>query len=276
MSVLGKIILYSTLLTSFGLAKKRVGFWGNFLGHHSPREIIQIDFFSVSLNSRFLPASYRSCSGNVFHDNTILFNPNYPQPYGGGSRCGYQIHRASHKICQLRIDFLAFSLAQPNGDGECTTDYFTVENAASNIPRICGENTGSHVYVDVRGSFPISIIVATSESRTFNRRWQLQVTQIKCLSHLRGKCFGLILKFSFIVGLSAPANCLQYYPEPTGFIMSFNYNRDENGNLNSIGVSGTRQLANTDYNICIKRSKCSITYTRVGNDLLCLQENLLI
>lgn len=79
-----------------------------------------------------------------------------------------------------------FSLSQPDGDGICTTDYFTVENAASNAPRICGENTGSHIYIDVTGHFPVTIIVATTETDTFNRRWQLGVTQIKCSSHQRG------------------------------------------------------------------------------------------
>lgn len=129
---------------------------------------------------------YRGCNSNVFQDNTILINPNYPQPFGGGSRCAYQVYRKTHKICQLRIDFLAFSLSQPTGDGDCTTDYFTVENAVTNVPRICGDNTGSHVYVEVIGSFPVSIIVATTENTAFNRRWQLRVSQIKCSSRLLG------------------------------------------------------------------------------------------
>lgn len=120
------------------------------------------------------------------HSNTVLFNPNYPQPFAGGSRCSYPIHRSSHRICQIRIDFEIFSLAQPTGDGECVTDYFTVESGATFVPRICGENSGGHVYADFSEKFPLTVIVATTATKNFNRKWQLKVSQIKCSSHLKG------------------------------------------------------------------------------------------
>jgi hypothetical protein len=77
-------------------------------------------------------------------------------------------------------------LADPTGDGECLTDYFTIENGGSFVPRICGQNTGGHVYVDFPGSFPISIIVATTLTNSFFRQWELRVTQIGCHSLFRG------------------------------------------------------------------------------------------
>jgi CUB domain len=117
---------------------------------------------------------------------TILINPNYPQPYSGGSRCVYRIYRRAKKICQLRIDFLMFSLAQPSGDGFCSTDYFTVEGGSTSVPKICGENTGQHVYVEVTGKLPVSIVVASNQTKDFNRRWLIQVSQVKCKSKYRG------------------------------------------------------------------------------------------
>jgi hypothetical protein len=64
----------------------------------------------------------------------------------------------------------------------------------------------------------------------------------------------------------APVGCLQYYLEPSGAIRSFNYAMEEPAQVNSIGVTGSRQIANLDYNICIKTQpgKCSITYKRVS------------
>lgn len=62
----------------------------------------------------------------------------------------------------------------------------------------------------------------------------------------------------------APTNCLQYYKESTGFIRSFNYDQSEPGNFNSLGIIGTRQMADLNYNICIRKSLCSITYMKVS------------
>lgn len=55
-----------------------------------------------------------------------------------------QVTRMSTDVCQLRIDFLDFSLAQPTGDGVCSNDYFTVSGGSSPVPRICGENSGEY------------------------------------------------------------------------------------------------------------------------------------
>lgn len=66
--------------------------------------------------------------------------------------------------------------------------------------------------------------------------------------------------------LLAPPNCLQYHLGTNGFIRSFNNGMDGSGQLNSIGVIGSRQIASLEYNICIRRQKgmCSIFYTRVS------------
>lgn len=123
----------------------------------------------------------------------------------------------------------------------------SITGGSSRVPRICGENTGSHVYVNFNGASSISISFETTASVTFNRQWQLQITQLQCDSVAR-----------------APAGCLQYYMEDTGVVTSFNYQPAPNSNLNSAGVLGSRQLANTQYGICVRMAanQCSITWSQ--------------
>ena len=42
------------------------------------------------------------------------------------------------------LDFLQFSIAQPNLDSVCNSDNFTVFGADNKIPVICGDNNGQH------------------------------------------------------------------------------------------------------------------------------------
>lgn len=58
---------------------------------------------------------YRLCNSEIDFNNTVLLNPNYPETFNNGTKCSYRIFRESHHICQLRIDFLSFILAQPTG-----------------------------------------------------------------------------------------------------------------------------------------------------------------
>lgn len=155
-------------------------------------------------------------------------------------------------ICQLRIDFLSLHLAPPNGDGFCLTDSVQITGGASRVPTICGDNSGQHVYVDFNGESPITISVATSSTYTFNRQWQFQLAQLACASPTL-----------------APSGCLQYYMEDSGTVQSFNYGSAPNSLPNSIGVAGTRQIANQRYGICVRMgaNRCSITWSQVGSDL---------
>ncbi|XP_034483153.1 uncharacterized protein LOC117788479 [Drosophila innubila] len=193
----------------------------------------------------------RTCGASTSNNNTYFYNNNYPAPYAGGGRCSIVITPPDSSICQLRIDFLAMSLAPPTGDGLCSTDALTITGGASAVPTICGENAGQHVYVDFNGVSPITISVATSAGYTFNRQWQFQIRMIGCVS-----------------ATLAPAGCLQYHMDTSGTIASFNYGSAASSALNSIGVPGTRQLASMRYGICIRKATgmCSITYGQVSSD----------
>lgn len=67
------------------------------------------------------------------------------------------------------------------------SDYFTITGGSSPVPRICGENSGLHVYVDFSGDNPLTITVASSNSFTFNRRWHFHLQQIGCDSPSKGE-----------------------------------------------------------------------------------------
>ncbi|XP_055913510.1 uncharacterized protein LOC129947103 [Eupeodes corollae] len=192
-----------------------------------------------------------TCGGSTSNNNTYFYNTNYPGTFNGASRCTLTVIPCDSSICQLRIDFLSFSLAPPNGDGACVTDTLTVTGGSSRVPRICGENTGQHVYVDFNGVNPITITVETSGTVTFNRQWQLQVSQIACASPTR-----------------VPSGCLQYYTGDTGTVSSFNYSPAASAQLNTVGVGGTRQLSNTNYGICVRMEagRCSITWSQLADD----------
>lgn len=90
-------------------------------------------------------------------------------------------------VCQLRIDFLDFSLAPPNGDGTCNTDVISITGSASNVPVLCGENAGQHLIVDFAGTNPITISIKTTSSYTFGRHWNIRIAQINCDSEYKGK-----------------------------------------------------------------------------------------
>ncbi|XP_011212713.2 uncharacterized protein LOC105232641 [Bactrocera dorsalis] len=190
------------------------------------------------------------CGSTTSYNNTYFYNSGYPGTYAGGGRCTIVVSKCDSNICQLRIDFLSLSIAPPNGDGFCVTDTLTI-TGGSRVPTICGENNGQHVYVDFNGDSPITISVATSDDYTFNRQWQFQIAQLACAS-----------------ATQAPSGCLQYYMDSSGTVSSFNYDSAANSLANSIGVAGTRQIANQQYGICVRMGAgiCSITWSQVSSD----------
>lgn len=92
----------------------------------------------------------------------------------------------SSTVCQLRVEFSDLSLVGPNGDGLCNTDAIQITGGASNVPTLCGENSGQHVVLDFDGTNPIQISIAATSSFTFGRHWFIRTTQLNCDSANRG------------------------------------------------------------------------------------------
>lgn len=102
-------------------------------------------------------------------------------------RCSINVNPCSSTVCQLRVEFLDLSLAPPNGDGICNTDVISIGGGASNVPNLCGENSGQHVVVDFDGTNSISISITATVAYTFGRHWHIRATQLNCNSENRGK-----------------------------------------------------------------------------------------
>jgi hypothetical protein len=70
------------------------------------------------------------------------------------------------------------------------------------------------------------------------------------------------------VVLRAPSNCLQYFTNSSGNIQSFNYKSDSSGQFNALGITGSRQIANLNYTVCIRQDhfRCSIVYSIPASD----------
>ena len=45
-------------------------------------------------------------------------------------------------ICQIRLDFVHFTISQPNSETACNVDTFQVIGVSNKVPVICGDNHG--------------------------------------------------------------------------------------------------------------------------------------
>lgn len=194
----------------------------------------------------------RTCGSTTNVNNTYFTSPGYPAAYAGGQACTLIVNRCNNNICQLRIDFLDFVIAQPDGDGVCVTDSITITGGNTIVPPLCGDLTGQTIFVDFNGNAAITIAVTATLATTFARRWNMRLTQLGC------DCPGL-----------APNGCLQYYTGITDTINSFNYGTGANTLLSASLVTGTRQIANLNYGICIRMEAgyCAIQYAQTANDV---------
>ncbi|XP_065575406.1 uncharacterized protein LOC136036944 isoform X2 [Artemia franciscana] len=198
-----------------------------------------------------------STCGRMTNRNCTYFqNPGYPNSVDGPLQCSLQVKKCSSNICQLRLDFHAFGIAQPevqsatnaNLATQCTTDAFTVTGVSNNVPVICGLNTNQHIYLDMTTNtdmFTLSFALGSvtgPPGQTFEtsnqRYWNIKVSQIPCDGTIR-----------------APDGCLQYYTAASGRLTSFNFD--------IVTPDNSRHLANQDYGICIRMAQgyCGICYT---------------
>lgn len=149
-----------------------------------------------------------------------------------------------------------------------------VTGSGGNIPVICGDNAGQHIYVTFVGNNSITITITTSASVDLERTFNLLITQIACDCPTLGTRRNPFIALCFtnnVSTFSAPAGCLQYYTALTATVKSFNYGTQINGAVvtytNDTTFAGTRQLANTNYGICVymQPGYCSIQWAQ-GSD----------
>ncbi|XP_018013364.1 uncharacterized protein LOC108670405 [Hyalella azteca] len=199
--------------------------------------------------------SYGSCAGGIIgaccvfekkcdqNSNayvTQFTNPRYPSPTTGIGECKLTVNPMHDNVCQFRLDFDEFSVVGPDDSSDCVTDFLGVTGGSS-VPKLCGDLTGQHVYVNVKpASGPIELSMDTATTDFGSRQWNIRVTQIPCGSPQL-----------------APPGCLQFYNQTSGTVRSLNF-RD------SLPLAGeTFQLQNQNYGVCInsKVGYCELTWT---------------
>jgi len=195
----------------------------------------------------------RTCGEPITTNLTSFVNPSYPSAdTTGNNRCQTEVQLiAEGNVCQLRLDFITMDVAGPNTDsGECDKDLFMVTGTTtdSRVPKICGENTGQHMYVDVKPRGGNPQLTMDLGLQAASRSWEIKVTQIKCESVQR-----------------APSGCLQYFNTTSGNVKSFNYVGYTGTELAAGEVEGVH-LASQDYRVCIAPQPgfCFINWERAS------------
>ncbi|XP_068618095.1 uncharacterized protein [Battus philenor] len=183
-----------------------------------------------------------TCGGVVQNNLTYFMSPGFPELWHGEGDCDITVEKTHAGIMQLRIDFVHFTIGQPNRTtGECDEDAMIIGEGATNFT-ICGQNHGQHIYYNLpsgsvsREADELPTTMSTrvrfrTRGTDTPRLWMLRLAQ-QPLAH------------------AAPHDCLQHYTDTNGTIKTFNY-----------AVNG-RHLASHDYRACIRRNAgyCSIRY----------------
>ncbi|CAL4173264.1 unnamed protein product, partial [Meganyctiphanes norvegica] len=133
----------------------------------------------------------------------------YPDP---NSRAGENVATLQPPAgtVQVKLTFEDFEMMPPV-DGDCTNDTFVFvgANPGTELPVLCGFNTGQHMYIDVDNSEGPWSLVSTKSGEDFPRRYKVKVDYLSASDPGR-----------------APFRCLQHYPEKEGEMSSFNYNKN--------------------------------------------------
>ena len=89
----------------------------------------------------------QTCGKTISTTSTSFVNPSYPSTDTTSNKCTTTVDLIGTNICQLRLDFTKFVLAQPDPfTGECKTDFFVITGTKTDnlVPKLCGTNTGQH------------------------------------------------------------------------------------------------------------------------------------
>lgn len=176
-----------------------------------------------------------NCGGSTSVNNTYFVSNS-----GDTSPCTFSVCKSQSDICQLRLGFDEFVIAQPstskpgdklpNSRTQCQTAQFTANSAGPSPPVICGTNTGYHMIVEARETCN-NLQFKWTDSST--RSWNIHIMQIACTETWKPQ-----------------EGCTQYFTGSTGTVSSYNY-------------AGGLHLANQKYTNCIRaeQGKCSIAYS---------------
>ncbi|KAJ2940370.1 hypothetical protein O0L34_g47 [Tuta absoluta] len=196
-----------------------------------------------------------TCGGLAANNLTYFMSPGFPELYMGDQECSITVEKAFAGIMQLRIDFIHFTIGQPNRmTGECDEDVLVLGEGKNNFT-ICGQNHAQHIYYTLPTAAETREAGELPSSKTTRLRILMRGGDMPRLWLLR------IMQLPLVN--SAPHGCLQYYTTNNGTIKTFNF------------ASNGRHLASQDYRSCVRKNagQCAIRYTpcdsrsfRIGGD----------
>jgi len=202
-----------------------------------------------------------SATGSVVSQNvSYIVNPNYPSNYAPTTTPNtvtYTIEKCSCDVCRIRLDYEVFQLTTPftgtgtattgPANGQCNTDYMTIETTAQvtstdttgnigNYPYLCGRNPGQHAYIDVSCTCTDSATLSFVLGDTTDNQWKIKVTQLSCSDP----------------DVSNTESCQQYFTGITGTFSSY-------------GFGSSQMIMGQNYAYCIRPAAgyCCIEYTPV-------------
>lgn len=178
------------------------------------------------------------CSFSVGCGSTVSENNTYFRSTSFSTPCVLTVCKCSTNICQLRLDFDTFVLAQPTTGNaatelntQCLDAVFLTSSNGPTPPALCGTNTGKHMYLEA--SDACNTLQVTTADGVTGTDFNIQIIQIPCEASYK-----------------APEGCLQYFTGLTGTISNYN------------SAEGTH-LSDHNYANCIRTEEgyCQITYT---------------
>lgn len=103
------------------------------------------DTFNAKSNGAVCCLFEITCGETAAERFVYFRNPGFPEAYNRARMCRTKIAKIDRNICQFRLDFRTFNLANPV-EGNCSQDIFTISGQNENhiVPKICGLNTGQH------------------------------------------------------------------------------------------------------------------------------------
>merc|ERR1712098_53269 len=160
--------------------------------------------------------------------------------------CTYTICPTSTDICQFRIDFEKFVMADASSTtftkGTCVDDNLVISSPTGpNPPLVCGTLTGHHMYITASSTCNTIQATIGSTDTTTSREWSMRGSHIECTNPLL-----------------PPSGCLQYFTGLTGYFSSFGWDGSQDG---ATAATAPHQN-NQQYSICFRREEgyCSMEY----------------
>lgn len=208
-------------------------------------------------------------TATISENRTYLRNKNYPSVTTATAALSiiYTIDKMSADICQIRLDFVAFTIGGPVNSLEnsvsntattnCQNDNLVIAaTSGKTIGTICGAMKGEHLYVQLsptstdKATLTLNTVISTTVlPATAKRIWDIKTSQIPCYANYR-----------------APNGCDRYITTDIGKITSFNFYKVSGSTpaaqTTSAGQNTGIELMVQNLNTCIRRTKgmCCVEY----------------